>query len=202
MRMELNYRDIVDMTVAACFLWDEVIGPPATLVLHKPGPGLGQQVAALAPFAAPGLVSRLIREEPFPSDELALLLHDGPVEYLRSGAAMLQVMTKLASAMQVVRQKAASLLGRESVPAQELLRFEEPIAVEFTTADLNVISTALGMAGAGYPYPAWYAGLVNKEVAHRGRAEPVARETRTRFKTLYDRISPFLDDEDAPFPPY
>lgn len=202
MRMELTYRDIADMTVALCFLWDELIGPPATLVLDKPGPRLRQEAAALAPFLAPDLVSWLIQEEPFPSDELALLAHECRTDYLRSGAAILLAMTKLASAGEVVRQKAVSQSGSESVTTQQLLRLEEPVPVEFTTADLNVISTALGMAGAGYPYPAWYAGLVNEEVAHRGRTEPAAREMRIRFMTLYDRISPFVVDEDVPFPPY
>jgi len=200
--MELTYQDTVDIAVAVCFLWDELIGPPATLVLDKPGPGLRQAVAALAPLEAPDLISWLIREEPFPSDELALLVHEGRADYLRSGAAILLVMTKLASAVQLVRQKAASQSGSESIAARQLLRLEEPVPIEFTTADLSVISTALGMAGAGYPYPSWYGPLVNRKVAEQGRTHPVAREMRGRFKTLYDRISPLLVDEDIPFPPY
>jgi len=203
MRMELTYQDIVDITVAVCFLWDDLFGGPAAESLpERLGPGSREEVVAVAAFTAPELVYRLFREEPFPSDALMFLAHFARVDYLRSAAAMLLVMTKLASAVQRLRQKAASQSGRESVPVQHLLRLEEPAPTEFTTADLNVISTALGVAGAGYPYPAWYGPLVNREVAERGHAHPVAKEMRGRFRVLFDRFSPLLVDEDLPFPPY
>lgn len=203
MRIALTYRDIVDMSVAVCFLWDDLFGGPAAeSPAERLDPGSREEVVAVAAFTAPELVYRLFREEPFPSDALMFLAHWARVDYLRSGAAMLLVMTKLASAVQGLRQKAASQSGRESVPVQHLLRLEEPAPIEFTTADLKVIWAALGMAGAGYPYPSWYGPLVNRKVAERGRAHPVAREMRGRFKTLYDRINPLLVDEDIPFPPY
>jgi len=203
MRMELTYQDIEDITVAVCYLWDDLFGGPVAESLpERLDPGSREELVAVAADTAPELVYRFFREEPFPSDALMFLAHSARVDYLRSGAAMLLVMTKLASAVQGLRQKAAHASRRESVLARQPLQPEEPVQVEFTTADLNVISTALGMAGAGYPYPAWYGPLVNRKLAERGHTHPVAREMRGRFKTLYDRINPLLADEDIPFPPY